>query len=478
MRICKAILGMALVPLLASAQSSENTSANAGDWGNFEVGSGVIQIEPGIPSDWPIDVLLFYPADRQAYRYTKPSYYSSRLFGVTLDPARWDPVSWRVQAERAHEGVVIDKGGPSFPLIVFSHGNGGTPEKYAPLLERLASHGYVIAAPWHEGNNHDDTVIDNVNKLAGSKILHCFDFGPSPCADADFGKTLQNRARDVTRIIDNIGGYFGDRVDTSRVGLLGHSRGSVTALAAAGGSKILKIDPEARVSAIMLLEIGTRPNTFTMDVQNVDVPALLVNSRRDTTTTMDVSIDAFNTMPSDEKALVILEDAVHRVYGSLFCKEMQATGAILVKEKDLSKPRAIGESYVLQDMLLSANGTPMDFCFYEDFVNPVDLTALVETTLGCPSAKTCYRITPTSVPKTLPGITAVRLALELATTFFDATLVKRGQPGVHFKQYLDPKFELQKEGAAVSLSEIESWQGMEVACDDPALGSIEPDCLE
>jgi len=55
-------------------------------------------------------------------------------------------MSFTVAAERARHAVAVDQGGPSFPLIVMSHGNGGTPGKYAPLLERLASHGYVIAA--------------------------------------------------------------------------------------------------------------------------------------------------------------------------------------------------------------------------------------------------------------------------------------------------------------------------------------------
>jgi len=463
-----------LLPDLSAADNTTvNTAANAGDWGNFEVGSTVVHIElKGSAGERrPMDVLLFYPADKQAYRKAPPAYYSSRLFGVQLDPTQWDPMSWTVQAERAHEGVAIDNGGPSFPLIVVSHGNGGTPEKYAPIIERLASHGYVIAAPWHEGNNHDDAVIDRLNSMAGKKILQCFDGGPSPCSDAT-DKTLQNRARDVTAVIDNIGSYFGDRVNTARIGILGHSRGSVTALLAAGGSAALKIAPEPRVSAIMQLEIATRPITFKADLQNVKLPALFVNSRLDNITPMDVSIDAFNTIPSDQKALVILERAVHRVYGSGFCEEMQATGAIYQ-----SNPRAIGELLILQDMLLSTNGTPMDFCFYDSFVRPIDIRPTVATVLGCPSAKTCYPITPDSVPRTLDGETAVRLTLELATTFFDATLVKQVQPGVHFTQYLSPKFMLMKEGE-VSYAESQSFQGRAVECDDPELAFVDVACGE
>ena len=419
-----------------------------------------------------MDVLLFYPADKQAYREASPAFYHSRLLGVELDPARWDPMVWTAQAERAREGVAIDKGGPSFPLIVMSHGNGGTPEKYAPMLERLASHGYVIAAPWHEGNNHDDVLIDRLNSLAGKKILPCFDGLPSPCADG-LNKTLQNRARDVSAVIDTMASHFGDRVDLSHIGFLGHSRGAWSALAAAGGSTVLSIAPDTRVVGVLALEIATRPITSLLSLLNVRVPTLLVNSKLDNVTPMDISIDAYNTIPSDQKALVILERAVHRIYGSGFCQQMQVLGGVYQ-----SNPRAIGELLILQDMILSTNGTPMDFCSYDSFVNPVDIRPTVETMLGCPSSPGCIEITSDSVPRSLDSESGVRLALELATTFFDAVLVKQAQPGVHFKQYLSPKFMLHKEGESVSYSEAQSFQGSAVVCDDPELASVDPSCLE
>ena len=39
-----------------------------------------------------------------------------------------------------------DGSGP-FPLVVFSHGYAVTPDFYAPMLERWAAAGYVVAAP-------------------------------------------------------------------------------------------------------------------------------------------------------------------------------------------------------------------------------------------------------------------------------------------------------------------------------------------
>ena len=42
--------------------------------------------------------------------------------------------------------------------------------------------------------------------------------------------------KDIDRVLDELPGWFGDRVDVGRAGVLGHSRGTVTALAAAGGT--------------------------------------------------------------------------------------------------------------------------------------------------------------------------------------------------------------------------------------------------
>jgi predicted dienelactone hydrolase len=44
-------------------------------------------------------------------------------------------------------GAAPDKGAGPFPLIVFAHGLGGTPQDYLALLTDWASEGFVVAAP-------------------------------------------------------------------------------------------------------------------------------------------------------------------------------------------------------------------------------------------------------------------------------------------------------------------------------------------
>jgi dienelactone hydrolase len=50
----------------------------------------------------------------------------------------------------AHRGAEIEEG--RFPLLIFSHGNGGFRHQNTFQAEYLASHGYVVAAPDHTGN--------------------------------------------------------------------------------------------------------------------------------------------------------------------------------------------------------------------------------------------------------------------------------------------------------------------------------------
>jgi len=460
-------LSLLLPDLSTAANTAVNTAANAGDWGKFEVGSTVVHIElKGTAGERrPMDVLLWYPADKQAYQSAPTTLYASRLNGVPLiEP--WDPMSFVVVAERARDSVPVDQGGPAFPFIIFSHPAASDPTNAAPTLERLASHGFIVAAPWHNGDTQDEVRIDTINQLAGTKIVPCFDGGPSPCVDG-LQKTVQNRALDVAALLDNIASIFGDRVDTERVGLLGQSRGSLTALMAAGGSTTWGIKPEPRIDAIMTLTIAVRSATFNANLNQITIPSLMVTSKADRNTPMAIAVDAFNLIPSEQKGLVVLERGEHAVYSTNRCAQMQATGAIV-----MANPRAIGEQLAFENIILSPNsGTPIDYCLFDSFVNPVDIRPLV-------GAMTGIDVTPNNVPRDLDTVTAMRLVLELATTFFDATLVKKGQPGVHFKQYMSPKFLMEKEGEVVSYAESWSFQGRSVKCDDPDLAWLDPACVE
>jgi predicted dienelactone hydrolase len=306
------------------------------------------------------------------------------------------------------ENPLIARGHRPFPVIVFSHGAGNNAIDYVYTLEALASFGYIVAAPDHLNNTEDDSRIDFINQQAGVKLIPCLDGLPSPCARANVPKSMTDRVHDVSAVIDALPLWFGNRVDVTRVGVMGHSRGTVTALAAAGGSRTWNFPAETRVKAIMGLAIGARAITFAADVQNVTVPALLVAGTLDVNPPFEVSRDAFNMLGSPEKEFVLIENAKHRHFDSGLCAQVQSSGAIAQ-----ANTRAILDLQTIRTLIQPVPaGVAMDFCGIETFTNPGDIRALVASLTG-------FDFNSAPVPTTSVDSTAVKEEVtQLAVIFF------------------------------------------------------------
>jgi fermentation-respiration switch protein FrsA (DUF1100 family) len=112
----------------------------------------------------------------------------------------------------AETGAIADKSAGPFPLIVFGHGLGGTPQDYIKLLTAWASQGFVVAAPLFP--------LSNANVAGG----------------ADAGDVV-NQPEDMSYVIDAIlhdsvlpSGILSGLVDPKEIGAAGHSNGAVTTL--------------------------------------------------------------------------------------------------------------------------------------------------------------------------------------------------------------------------------------------------------
>lgn len=169
----------------------------------FTVGVTTRDFIPAEPYDWrgagthALRALIWYPAVADARE-------QPQWIGPALVPF--------VSAGRAAPDAA-PAAGPRRPLVLLSHGFGGTASDLAWLGTALAAHGFVAAAVNHPGNNRsEDYTVDGY-------VL------------------MWLRAVDLSAIIDALRAdkTFGDQIDPARIGAAGHSLGGYTVIAIAGG---------------------------------------------------------------------------------------------------------------------------------------------------------------------------------------------------------------------------------------------------
>ena len=126
--------------------------------------------------------------------------------------------------------IYFPKDGPGpFPLIIFSHGLGGTRDGYEYLGRHWASHGYVSVHLQHPGS--DDAVWRGQGFTSINRRMSQAAANPSNAV---------NRPLDVRFAIDQMlklnseAGEFHGKLDPNRIGVAGHSFGAYTTLAVAG----------------------------------------------------------------------------------------------------------------------------------------------------------------------------------------------------------------------------------------------------
>jgi len=398
--------------------------ARAADWGGYKVGHTTMDLtlRDSVGAARPLHTLIWYPADPTSYRDAPPSTYRPLLHGVAL-PAPWVALSWEFAAERARENPALKTRGHPSPLIVLSHPNAGDPFSNSKICERLASYGYIVAAPTHNGDTQDEVRIDFIHNYA---VLPCLDGPAAPCVDG-LNKSMRDRALDVRAVIDNISSLFGEHVDMSRIGFVGASRGSATGLSLAGGSTVLNIVPDPRVRALFLLTAGGAANPM-MNHAAITIPTVQVSGTNDRN--LDPSRKTFLAIRSSSKAYVVITGAWHRsVSGDSYCEQMQAIGPIA-----WSNPNAILDLHSLQNLLSSpaGSGTTLDVCPYKFFVDPVDIRNIVKTQTG-------VDVTRDNVPTSIDAAVVNAMVSDLARAFFGDVLDVRGDES--FGEYLIGEFQ-------------------------------------
>lgn len=157
----------------ADGSTSSEVAVGAPLW-PFAVGSRSLNLSRG--SDRPLATLVWYPASGQA--------------GGSV----------RAQATFA---------AGRFPVVLLSHGLGGLPENFSPIATRLATAGFVVAAPTYPHTR--------MNAPA-------FDTGDIPNQPLDAFLVIES----IFALNDRPGDLFAGHIDTTRFAAAGHSAGGYT----------------------------------------------------------------------------------------------------------------------------------------------------------------------------------------------------------------------------------------------------------
>jgi predicted dienelactone hydrolase len=417
-RVIRGEILAAFVACCALLWPDQSAARKPDELGKFDVGHMTFHMSliGAAGEARPVDVEVWYPAKKKGFGNAPLAVYRSRLHGVTLIPSKWDPLSWELVSTVAREGAPVDDKGRAFPVVVFSHGSGASPLDFIKTHEHLASHGYVVAAPWHTRANQDDNRVNFLNaQNGGPRFMPCPDGRLIPCIENVTQNVAINRTRDVSGVLDALPQVFGAHVDMDRVGVMGHSAGATTAILAAGGSTAWGIVADPRVDAVLPMAYA---GFAEVNAANVTVPTLIMAGELDANTPPADGLRVYNEISSADKAYVLLRNAVHRTFNSSFCDQLQASGAAT-----LANPtRGILDRHTLTNMIGTAvNGSVLDYCAYDYFTSPVDISALVSSLTG-------FAVTETSVPRT--GVSSDEVAAivnELAVLFFSATLEHKGE---------------------------------------------------
>jgi predicted dienelactone hydrolase len=212
--------------------------------------------------------------------------------------------------------------GRNLPVIVWSHGAMGSKDIYTRLISYWASHGYVCIQPDHS---------DSIN------------FGKKTDKREIFGDWA-SRPADITFVIDSLNSIgqmieaLKGRMDTSSIGVGGHSFGAHTAQLVAGAA-VRKSqaatyasysDPRPR-AFVLLSPQGTGDRESMMDTgswQNMKRPVLTVTGSNDPGRTgkgWQWRLEPFLYAPPQDKYLLFIQGAYHG-FGGIVGSGFATTG--------------------------------------------------------------------------------------------------------------------------------------------------------
>jgi len=201
-----------------------------------------------------------------------------------------------------------------FPLILISHGSGGSHLLYRTLAHHLACNGFIVGMPEHPFNNR------NNNTLEGTV------------------KNLENRPSHIHTAIDWFfeSEKFARFLKADSISMIGHSMGGYTSLAVAGGiptsfsnesldgkPKQINVEHDRKIKSLVLLAPATVWFKDKGALSGVDIPILMIAGEKDQyTPPLHAQIVLEGVADNSKIKYKIIENAGHFSFLSPFPQSM------------------------------------------------------------------------------------------------------------------------------------------------------------
>jgi hypothetical protein len=186
------------------------------------------------PSSYAVGVLTTTFIDRS--RSTPAHGSEPKLSSRTLPTTIWYPANGSAKAASPAPGAAPDRSHGPYPLIVFAHGLGASPQYYTALLSRWAAAGYVVAAPLFP--------LTHAGTAGGVVPDDVFD------QPGDMSYVITSALKASAQSTGPLAGL----ISPQQIGVAGHSEGAITTLgffntccrdSRVKAAEVLNGDPEA-----------------------------------------------------------------------------------------------------------------------------------------------------------------------------------------------------------------------------------------
>lgn len=202
------------------------------------------------------------------------------------------------------------------PVLLFSHGLGGSREGCSYLGRHWSARGYFCVFVQHIGS--DTSVWKDIPPRKRIEAMR----------KAANRNNFMQRIKDVPAVInylENVNNSkshkFADRMNLDKIGMAGHSFGAVTTQALSGQKFIrglISLADERIKAALILSPSNSQNDNPKHAFSDVEIPWMLMTGTKDTSIIKDITVESrqqvYPALPKGDKYMLVLHNAEHSAF--------------------------------------------------------------------------------------------------------------------------------------------------------------------